>query len=104
LRPAGKTGPAPSASAISSGGRIVPEGEQSSPAVALGLAVSRGKIGCYGEWGPGRNSLTILEREEPHWDMRHLLARTKGEDGRRRSADWRSVFMGIAFVVSTPPG
>ena len=50
--------------------------------------------------GPGRNSLTILERDKnSHWDVRHLLARTKGDDDDGDDdADWRSVFMGIAFV------
>ena len=50
--------------------------------------------------GPGRNSLTILERDKGnHWDVHHLLAREKGETGGDdESGDWRSVFMGIAFV------
>jgi YVTN family beta-propeller protein len=49
--------------------------------------------------GPGRNSLTILEHDKnTHWDVRHLLARTKGDTGDAEDADWRSVFMGIAFV------
>ena len=49
--------------------------------------------------GPGRNSLTILEHDKnTHWDVRHLLARTKGDTGEAEDADWRSVFMGIAFV------
>ncbi len=49
--------------------------------------------------GPGRNSLTILEHDKnAHWDVRHLLAHTKGDSGDGDDADWRSVFMGIAFV------
>ncbi len=50
--------------------------------------------------GPGRNSLTILERDKSsHWDVRHLLAHAKGDSpSDPDSADWRSVFMGIAFV------
>ena len=49
--------------------------------------------------GPGRNSLTILERDRNnHWDVRHLLARAKGDTGGAEDADWRSVFMGLAFV------
>jgi YVTN family beta-propeller protein len=53
--------------------------------------------------GPGRNSLTILEGgRNKHWEVRHLLARTKSdtkrETGDAEDADWRSVFMGIAFV------
>ena len=49
--------------------------------------------------GPGRNSLTILEHDKnTHWDVRHLLAHTKGDTDDAEDADWRSVFMGIAFV------
>ena len=73
------------ASAILPGGRIIlPEGEQfitgSGP---FGLAVSpEGKSVVTANGGPGRNSLTILEREKNrHWDVRHLLARTKGDTG-----------------------
>jgi YVTN family beta-propeller protein len=90
------------ASAILPGGRIIlPEGEQfitgSGP---FGLAVSpEGKSVVTANGGPGRNSLTILERDKNrHWDVRHLLARTKGDGGDGEDADWRSVFMGIAFV------
>src|SRR6185369_6420126 len=93
------------ASAILPGGRIIlPEGEQfitgSGP---FGLAVSpEGKSVVTANGGPGRNSLTILERDKAnHWDVRHLLARAKAEPGgepEAADADWRSVFMGIAFV------
>jgi YVTN family beta-propeller protein len=90
------------ASAILPGGRIIsPEGEQfitgSGP---FGLAVSpEGKAVVTANGGPGRNSLTILEHDKNrHWDVRHLLARTKGDAGDGEDADWRSVFMGIAFV------
>ena len=49
--------------------------------------------------GPGRNSLTIIEHDKnTHWDVRHLLARTKSDPGDAEDADWRSVFMGIAFL------
>jgi YVTN family beta-propeller protein len=33
-----------------------------------------------------------------HWDVRHLLAAAKGDEGGDEDADWRGVFMGIAFV------
>ena len=79
---------------------IRPEGAQfitgSGP---FGLAVSpEGKSVVTANGGPGRNSLTILERDKNnHWEVRHLLARTKADTG-AEDADWRSVFMGIAFV------
>ena len=89
--------------AILPGGRIIlPAGEQfitgSGP---FGLAVSpEGKTVVTANGGPGRNSLTILQRDKTnHWDVRHLLARTTGDaDDDDEIADWRSVFMGIAFV------
>ncbi|MCX6626006.1 MAG: hypothetical protein NTW28_00050, partial [Candidatus Solibacter sp.] len=90
------------AGAILPGGRIIQrEGEQfitgSGP---FGLAVSpEGKSVVTANGGPGRNSLTILERDKNnHWDVRHLLARAKGDPENSYYADWRSVFMGIAFV------
>jgi YVTN family beta-propeller protein len=90
------------AGAILPGGRIIqPEGEQfltgSGP---FGLAVSpEGKTVVTANGGPGRNSLTILEHDKNnHWDVRHLLARTKGDAGADDDADWRSVFMGVALV------
>jgi YVTN family beta-propeller protein len=83
--------------AILPGGRVIqPEGEQfvtgSGP---FGLAVSpEGKTVITANGGPDRNSLTILEHvRSNHWGVRHLLAHAQVED-----ADWRSVFMGIAFV------
>ena len=89
------------AGAILPGGRIIqPEGAQfitgSGP---FGLAVSaEGKSVLTANGGPGRNSLSILERDkDEHWEVRHLLARTKNDTG-SEDADWRSVFMGIAFV------
>ena len=89
-------------SAILPGGRIIlPEGQQfitgSGP---FGLAVSpEGKSVLTANGGPGRNSLTILEHDKNrHWDVRHLLAAAKGDDADGDDADWRGVFMGIAFA------
>ena len=92
-----------SAAAILPGGRLIgPAGESYiTGAGPFGLAVSpSGKSVITANGGPGRNSLTILERDKgTHWDVRHLLARVKDEsDGDIESADWRGVFMGIAFV------
>jgi YVTN family beta-propeller protein len=91
-----------SAGAILPGGRIIlPEGEQfitgSGP---FGLAISpEAKSVLTANGGPGRNSLTILEHDKNrHWDVRHLLAAAKGNDTGGEEADWRGVFMGIAFV------
>ena len=90
------------AGTILPGGRIIlPEGEQfitgSGP---FGLAVSpEGKSVLTANGGPGRNSLTILEHDKNrHWDVRHLMAAAKGDDAGDEDADWRGVFMGIAFV------
>jgi len=87
--------------AILPGGRIIaPEGEQFlAGSGTFGLAVSpEGKCVLTANGGPGRNSLTILEHDKNrHWDVRHLLAAAKGDDG-DEDADWRGVFMGIAFV------
>jgi YVTN family beta-propeller protein len=90
-------------SAILPGGRIiVPAGESFlTGAGPFGLAVSAtGKTVLTANGGPGRNSLTILERDKgAHWDVRHLLARSRNDSGGdSESGDWRSVFMGIAFV------
>ena len=89
------------AGAILPGGRVIqPEGAQfTTGSGPFGLAVSaEGKSVVTANGGPGRNSLTILEHDRNnHWDVHHLLARTKGDTG-AEDADWRSVFMGIAFV------
>ncbi len=88
--------------AILPGGRVIqPEGTQiitgSGP---FGLAVSPdGQSVVTANGGPGRNSLTIMEHpKNNHWDVRHLMARTKDDPGDAEDADWRSVFMGVAFV------
>ena len=89
------------AGAILPGGRVIqPEGAQfTTGSGPFGLAVSaEGKSVVTANGGPGRNSLTLLEHDRNnHWDVHHLLARTKGDTG-AEDADWRSVFMGIAFV------
>ena len=111
LRPAQRH----TASSILPGGRLIfPAGESHiTGAGPFGLAVSAtGKTVVTANGGPGRNSLTILERDKgDHWDVHHLLARIKGEPkgepkgeaggetgGDAESGDWRGVFMGIAFV------
>jgi YVTN family beta-propeller protein len=89
--------------AILPGGRVIsPAGDSHiTGAGPFGLAVSAsGKTVITANGGPGRNSLTILERDKGnHWDVHHLVARERGETGGdEEAADWRSVFMGVAFV------
>jgi YVTN family beta-propeller protein len=98
IRPA-RRGPA---GAILPGGRIIqPEGSQfvtgSGP---FGLAASPdGKTVVTANGGPGRNSLTILQYDKnSRWDVLQVVARVKGDAADVDEADWRSVFMGIAFV------
>ena len=97
------------AGAILPGGRIIlPEGEQfitgSGP---FGLAVSpEGKSVVTANGGPGRNSLTILERDKNrHWDVRHLLARTKGDDAATtKMPTGAASSWGSPSSTSIPPG
>jgi YVTN family beta-propeller protein len=89
--------------AVLPGGRLIsPSGESFlTGAGPFGLAVSsNGKTVISANGGPGRNSITVLERDKgSHWDVRHLMARAgKDYDGDSETGDWRSVFMGIAFV------
>src|ERR1035438_6224179 len=88
--------------AILPGGRVIfPDGAQIiTGAGPFGLAVSAdGHTVITANGGPGRNSLTILEQgRSPKWEVRHLLAQTRAEPGEGDEADWRGVFMGIAFL------
>ncbi len=88
--------------AILPGGRVIfPDGMQFiTGAGPFGLAVSpEGHTVITANGGAGRNSLSILEQNRnSQWEMRHVLARTKAEPGEDEDADWRGVFMGIAFV------
>src|SRR5436305_1159204 len=90
------------------GGRIVgPIGTQyltgSGP---FGLAIGpSGKSLVTANGGPGRNSLTIMERgRENRWEVRQLLMRSADKEDRADigdssdDADWRGVFMGLAFA------
>jgi YVTN family beta-propeller protein len=48
--------------------------------------------------GPGRNSLTVLDRDrDGRWEIRQLVAPTHALSGDADDADWRSAFMGLAF-------
>lgn len=92
------------------GGRIVaPLGDRyltgSGP---FGLALSpSGKAVATANGGPGRNSLTILDRQESRWEARQIPMQNtptdadgdadSGSNNGSDSADWRSVFMGLAF-------
>ena len=88
-------------SAILPGGRIIsPLGDQylTGPG-AFGLAVSpSGKTVVTSNGGPGRNSLTVLDRDKDgRWQGRQLVARSLNMLDEFDAADWRSVFMGLAF-------
>ena len=84
------------ASSILPGGRtIAPTGEQFATGPGpFGLAVSAsGRTVITANSGPGRNSLTILERDKDgQWSNRQIVTRGTPETG-----DWQGVFMGLAF-------
>ncbi len=91
----------PGAASILPGGRVIaPLGVQyiTGPG-PFGLAISpKGKTVVSANSGPERFSLTILERDKgQHRLVRHLVAPAKKEED-AESDDWRSVFMGLAFV------
>ena len=82
------------------GGRVIaPFGEEfASGPGAFGLAVSPGgRLVVTSNTGPGRNSLTVLERQRNGWDDRQILARSRDGMDAVDPDDWRSVFMGLAF-------
>ncbi|MBZ5617436.1 MAG: bifunctional YncE family protein/alkaline phosphatase family protein [Acidobacteriia bacterium] len=90
-----------SGASILPGGRIIaPLGDQyvTGPG-AFGLAVSSsGKTAVTSNGGPGRNSLTVLDRDKNgRWQARQLMARSLDMLDEFEDADWRSVFMGLAF-------
>jgi YVTN family beta-propeller protein len=65
---------------------------------AFGLAVSPGgRFVVTSNTGPGRNSLTVLERQRDGWNGRQILARAREDTDALDADDWRSVFMGLAF-------
>ncbi len=83
------------------GGRIVsPLGEEypTGPG-AFGLAVSgSGRLVVTSNTGPGRNSLTMLERQKSGaWDVRQVVTPEKEPGEKADPEDWRGVFMGLAF-------
>ena len=89
------------ASSILPGGRIVaPLGDQYvTGAGAFGIAVSpSGHAVVTVNGGPGRNSLTVLERNKSaHWEVRQLVARNPEMQDESGEDEWRGVFMGAAF-------
>lgn len=90
----------PSASILPGGRIIAPLGEQYiTGAGAFGLALSSsGKTVVTSNGGPGRNSLTVLDRDKNgRWEVRQLVARSLEIMGQFDAEDWRSVFMGLAF-------
>jgi len=84
------------------GGRIVyPLGDQyvTGPG-AFGLAVSpSGKTIVTSNSGPGKNSLTVLDRDRNgHWQGRQLIARSTDMLDEFDAVDWRGTFMGLVFA------
>ncbi|MGA2268651.1 MAG: hypothetical protein ABSH44_09300 [Bryobacteraceae bacterium] len=88
-------------SSILPGGRIItPLGEQyATGSGPFGLVVSAsGKTVVTSNGGPGRNSLTVMERGKGGaWEVRHLVARAVDSLDEFDARDWRSVFMGLAL-------
>lgn len=93
----------PGATTILPGGRVLtPIGKQylTGPG-PFGIAVNRnGRIVVTSDGGPGRYSLTVVERDPgTNPRVKHLLApKDKDEEKDEDEADWRSVFMGLAFI------
>jgi len=98
-----------SASILPGGRVIAPTGNQYvTGAGPFGLAVSpSGKTLITANGGPGRNSLTIMERgRNDHWEVQQFPLRsaditdrsTNRSTDRAEDADWHSVFMGLAFA------
>jgi len=83
------------------GGRVIAAGgeEYATGPGAFGLAVSAsGRTVVTSNSGPGRNSLTVLERDRnSHWEVRQILARSPDALDHFDAADWRGVSMGLAF-------
>src|SRR5579863_4498118 len=91
----------PSGSVLPGGRIIYPIGDQyvTGPG-AFGLTVSpSGNTVVTSNGGPGRNSLTVLDRDRGgRWQGRHMIARSPDMLDQFDAADWRGVFMGLAFA------
>ena len=93
----------PGADSIIPGGRFVhPYGEQHFTGPGpFGLTVSPdGNTIVTADGGPGRYSLTVLNRESQRWQIRTIAPRGRDADdkpGADDDDDWRAVFMGLAF-------
>ena len=63
------------------------------------MAISpSGRFVVTSNTGPGRNSLTVLERRGQSWDVRQLAPPPKNPSGSKDDDEWRGVFMGLAFA------
>ncbi|HSU67171.1 MAG TPA: alkaline phosphatase family protein [Tepidisphaeraceae bacterium] len=84
------------------GGRIVaPLGkEYATGPGSFGLAISpAGRLVFTSNTGPGRNSLTLLEKQKSgDWDVRQIVPPHKDSDEKDDPDEWRGVFMGLAFA------
>jgi len=104
FRPPAEDRPAvrrPGASSILPGGRvIVPLGKQYPTGPGpFGITINaNGKTVVTSDGGPNRYALTVVEQNKDGWRTRHLVApANKDEEEDSNEADWRSVFMGLAF-------
>jgi YVTN family beta-propeller protein len=84
------------------GGRVIASAGVEYPTGpgAFGVAVSpSGKFVATANTGPGRNSLTLLERQRNgSFDVRQILPRQRNSDEPEDEGnEWRGVFMGLVF-------
>src|SRR5690349_22874496 len=90
-----------SGASILPGGRIIaPLGtEYPTGPGAFGLALSpSGRFVITSNTGPGRNSLTVVERRGNSWDVRQIVPPPKDPNAGKEADDddeWRGVFMGL---------
>ncbi|QOY85960.1 bifunctional YncE family protein/alkaline phosphatase family protein [Paludibaculum fermentans] len=98
IRPAARR---PGAESVLPGGRMIaPLGRQfmTGPG-AYGIAISPdGKIAVSANGGRGNFSLSFLDMTSEPWQVRQVNAQRKEDKGDDDDKDWRSVFMGLAFV------
>ena len=83
------------------GGRVIaPLGEEyvTGPG-AFGLQLSpSGKTLVTANGGPGRYSLTVMERDrDSHWEVRQVVAHPLEAKDQSDAAEWHGVSMGVAF-------
>jgi DNA-binding beta-propeller fold protein YncE len=91
-----------SGASILPGGRVIASSGVEYPTGpgAFGVAISpSGKFVATANTGPGRNSLTLLERQRNgNFEARQILPRQRsGDEPEGEENEWRGVFMGLVF-------